>query len=142
MPNGKPIATDLEVLEGFEEEFLIDGVPRDERLAEKWGCHIGSVYAIWNKFDFKSHCNKMRALHPDWSSRQIECCLYWQGTARKHLKSNIKLFLKEYPQLIVVNCPEAQGVDITATMASIGIYLEWSPVDFTYQVVLAGHPNT
>ena len=52
MPNGKPIASDLQVLEGFEEDFLVDGVPRDERLADKWGCSVAQVYVIWDKKRF------------------------------------------------------------------------------------------
>ncbi|MGB5217127.1 MAG: hypothetical protein WBN66_02395 [Smithella sp.] len=52
MPNGKPIASDLEVLEGFAEPFLVDGIPRDERLAEKWGCSVSQVYVLWDKKRF------------------------------------------------------------------------------------------
>ena len=52
MPNGKPIATDLQVLEGFEEAFIVDGVPRDERMAIEWGCSVKQVYVLWVKDRF------------------------------------------------------------------------------------------
>ena len=34
------------------------------------------IYIIWNMFDFYKHCQRMKDLHPKWSERQIECCLY------------------------------------------------------------------
>lgn len=55
MPNGIPIATDLQVLEGFAEPFRGDeGVPRDERMALRWGCSVKQVYVIWDKKRFSS----------------------------------------------------------------------------------------
>jgi len=34
--------------------------------------------------------------------------------------------------------PEAYGVNVTATMAAVGIKLQWPPRDKTYQIALAG----
>lgn len=99
------------------------------------------IYAIYNKFDFKEHCDRMRKRHPMWSKRQVECCLYWQGRARKFLKENIKKFIKKHPHYDIVQCPEAAGVNLTATMKNAGIKLEWPPVNYTYQIVLAGIPK-
>jgi len=96
------------------------------------------IYAIYNVFPFGKHVAKMRSKHPDWSERQLACCLYWQGTARKQLRSEIKLFKEAFPSLYVVGTPEAQGVNLTATMATAGIELEWPPKTITYQIVLAG----
>lgn len=96
------------------------------------------VWAIYNAFPFGDHVDKMRALHPKWSQRQVECCLYWQGTARKQLKAEILAFLKRHPGLEVITCPEACGVDLTATMQDVGIALEWPPRTVAYQIALAG----
>jgi len=99
------------------------------------------VFAIWNIFDFQSHTKNMKQKHPNWSIRQIECCLYWQPRARANLEMNILYFKVEYPKsrkYIFIRNPEALGVDITATMRSIGIELEWPPRIKTYQVALAG----
>lgn len=46
------------------------------------------VYAIFNRFEFGEHVDRMYKLHPTWSKRQAECCLYWQGTARKQHVNN------------------------------------------------------
>ena len=83
------------------------------------------VYLICNAFDFKAHTDRMREKHSEWSDRQVECCRYWQGTARKQLRTKVKSFPHE--GMRVLYCPEACGVDVTATMAIIGIAMEWPP---------------
>ncbi|KKN71247.1 hypothetical protein LCGC14_0422900 [marine sediment metagenome] len=97
------------------------------------------VFVIWSVFNFAAHCKKMKEKHSNWSKRQIECCLYWQPTARKQLKEYVHKFLLEHKKFIIINCPEGDGVNVTSTMKSIGINLEWPPVNITYQIVLAGY---
>lgn len=96
------------------------------------------VFAICNVFEFKSHIEKMRLIHPDWSEYQLRCVLYWQGSARKMLKQHIVSFLKENKGYSIETCPEAMGVNITETMAHAGVVLEWPPENVTYQIALAG----
>jgi hypothetical protein len=83
----------------------------------------------------------MHEKHPTWTDRQIKCCLYWQSKARKQLREKIKLFLSEHPELIVLTTPEASGVDVNATMTSLGAKLQWPPVSLAYQVALVGSPQ-
>lgn len=98
------------------------------------------IFVIWNAFNFAAHCMKMKQRHPDWSKRQIECCLYWQPTARKQLKNIIHKFEVNHPhKLVIVKNPEGAGVNLTATMKNIGIDLEWPPINIAYQIVLAGY---
>jgi hypothetical protein len=111
--------------------------------AERWtpdSCWGKAWYAIWNAFDFGAHVEKMRGLHPNWSQRQLECCLYWQGTARKKLKDEVIEFLHHVtPPLPTVEwVPEAHGVNVTETMRRAGIILEWPPKTVAYQVALVG----
>jgi len=98
-------------------------------------------YVIFNRFHFKGHCDYMRARHPEWSQRQVECCLYWQGKARKMLREKISAFLWKHPHYDIVTCPEGAGVNLTETMKKVGIILEWPPVHYTYQIVIAGIPK-
>jgi len=99
------------------------------------------MYAIWNVFDFAKHCARMRKLHPSWSRRQIECCLYWQPRARAQLRREVEIFHEYLPGYTVVMNPESLGVDVTTTMLQIGQKLEWPPITKTYQVALAGVRN-
>ena len=121
------------------------------RYGKKEGCPPGvpmfdsfydlskSVYAIYNKFDFKGHVDRMREKFPDWSKRQLECCLYWQGTARKNLKERIEIFkMIAHREYFVNTVPEAMGVNVTETMKRVGIELEWPPVNVAYQIAMAG----
>lgn len=96
------------------------------------------VFAIFNIFPFGEHVERMRKKHKEWSKRQLECCLYWQGTARKQLRAKIDAFKKVRPADLILQTPEANGVNITATMFAIGAKLEWPPKTATYQVALAG----
>ena len=102
-------------------------------------------YAIWNVFPFGEHVEKMRAKHPEWTERQLANCLYWQGTARKQLGAVIKCFKQQHlPRRFgvrevaaVSRIPEAHGVNVTATMKTLGVELEWPPKTVTYQVAIA-----
>ena len=98
------------------------------------------IYAIYNGFDFKGHVDRMREKHPDWSRRQLECCLYWQGTARKQLKQLIEEYENPRPKgmFFITTTPEAMGVNVTKTMRNAGVVLEWPPVNVVYQIAIAG----
>jgi hypothetical protein len=83
----------------------------------------------------------MKRKHPNWTDRQLYCCLYWQGTARKNLKNEITKFKKSFSNHIVTTCPEAMGVNITEVMKdNADIELEWPPISISYQVAIAGLP--
>lgn len=95
-------------------------------------------YVIWNMFDFYKHCQRMKSLHPKWKKRQVECCLYWQGRARNQLQLECLKFRQTHPNQFILNVPESHGINVTATMLKLGIELEWPPINFTYQVAIAG----
>jgi hypothetical protein len=101
------------------------------------------VIAVWNVFDLEAHVAKMRAKHPGWSQAQLVNCLYWQGTARKQLRymvSDAMVHARVHGGSGVTGetCPEAMGVNVTATMRLLGVDLEWPPVTKTVQVALLG----
>jgi predicted metal-binding protein len=96
-------------------------------------------YLIYTEFDLATHVKKMRKKHSDWTDRQLYCCLYWQGTARKNLKAEITRAKKMLPHHHITTCPEAMGVNVTDLMEdNADIELEWPPKTTTYQVAIAG----
>jgi len=106
------------------------------------------TWVIYNRFDLGKHVAAKNEKHPKWSSAQLYSCLYWQGTARKELRALVKAFLHTRftspppalrKNLVVLMCPEATGVNVTATMAAVGIHLEWPPIVYAYQVAVAGY---
>lgn len=101
-------------------------------------CDLGlATWLMWTKFDLGSHRERMKTKHPNWSRRQLDCCLYWQNTARKPLKNFIKTKWL-MPGFFKTTCPEAMGINVTETMGQIGIKLEWPPEKWTYQVAMGG----
>lgn len=114
--------------------------PQSPLLNEVYDIFKG-FWIVWNVFDFKNHVNKMQRAHPNWTRRQLECCLYWQGKARKQLKQKIDdaaYHLQGKDWWEVTTRPEAMGVNVTATMKNLGVELEWPPINYTYQVALFG----
>jgi len=99
------------------------------------------TYVIYNVFDIGTHAQNLKKKHPDWSDRQLYCCLYWQPKARQQLKAQIKDFFQVIKDCVIIKCPEASGVTLTATMKQIGINLEWPPRKYAYQIVVAGAKN-
>lgn len=100
--------------------------PPEQALLDEVFNTTHPFWALWVEFDLAAHVAKLRANHQDWSYRQLSCCLYWQGTVRKFLRSEVSKWVGTRA-LTVTECPEAMGVDVTATMSKIGVTLEWPP---------------
>jgi predicted metal-binding protein len=107
--------------------------------ADVYDVSAGAV-AIVNEFDIGLHVAAMRKIHPRWSERQLECCLYWQPKARAQLKETIADFRRRCPGYDVNTCPEAMGVNVTETMKRLGVLLEWPPKQIVRQVAIAAIP--
>jgi predicted metal-binding protein len=99
-----------------------------------------SVWAIFRVFDLEVHVQRMKRTHPSWSDRQARCCLYWQGGVLKLLRKQVNSLLDENWSLEVTYCPEAMGVDVTATMKQVGIELEWPPRRLVMKIAMIGTP--
>lgn len=115
-----------------------EGCPPHASLISEVFDLTAPCFCIVNTFDLSAHKSKMRLAHPDWSNSQLMCCLYWQGTARKALEGIITEFRKTHNGCKVTRCPEAMGLNVTATLASVGVFMEWPPVTKTLQVAFAG----
>ena len=99
------------------------------------------IYAIVNIFPLGEHRRRMAAKHPDWSERQLICCLYWQPKARRQLMDRIldwQAKREDGHRWHPVLCPEAQGVNLTRTLSNAGFDLEWPPQERVCQVALLG----
>jgi predicted metal-binding protein len=88
------------------------------------------ILAVWVAFSLEQHREKMKNKHPNWSRRQLDCCLYWQGRVNKRLRRQVEYNLGRSPlfegsnNLIATYCPEAMGVNVTETMKNAGLILE------------------
>lgn len=106
-----------------------------------------AIWALWADFDLGHHRERQRLSHPTWSLRQLVNCQHWQGTVRAFLHRKAKAWVEQHwskprtsgrRDFFYTDCPEAMGVNVTATMQNVGVELEWSPKDVTRMIFLAG----
>jgi predicted metal-binding protein len=114
------------------------GCPPDISPIEKLLDLNKDLYLIYTEFNIGEHAEKMRRLHPEWTDKQVYCCLYWQPKARKLQRLEEEKFKKEKSINLILTSPEAMGVNITSLMNKIGIKLEWPPRKVTRLVSLGG----
>ena len=89
------------------------------------------------EFDLKAHAAKMLKKLPDWSDRQCRNPLYWQGGVRSRLRKKANALNGD----IVLDIPEACGIDVFLTVAEVGIVLERKP-DIVRKVMIVGRLKT
>lgn len=90
-------------------------------------------YAVIETFDLKHHAEKMKTKHPHWSERQCRNPLYWQGAIRANLRNKTIMCKGD----IVLDIPEACGINVFETMKCVGITLEKKP-DIVRKIMLVG----
>jgi len=95
------------------------------------------MFVIYSEFDIGKHARKMKKMHPNWTDKQIYCCLYWQPRARKFHREELQNY-KGKKINYISNSPEAYGVNVTSLMRKIGVELEWPPRKITRIVSLGG----
>ena len=90
--------------------------------------HDYDWFGVIEEFDLKTHAQKLKQKHLDWSERQCRCLLYWQGGVRKRLLSKAMSFQFEANcSSILLSIPEASGINVFATMEKAGIIIEKHP---------------
>jgi hypothetical protein len=94
-------------------------------------------YAVTEEFDLLAHSKKMAKAHPQWTERQCRNLLYWQGGVRKRLKEKA---LEQFDPStdVLLEIPEASGVQVFKTMASVGIQIQRSKPGRIIKVMLIG----
>ena len=95
-------------------------------------------YAVVEEFDLLSHAKKMLEKHPGWTDRQCRNPLYWQGGVRKRLREKAQSVA--VTDSIILDIPEASGVEVFETMARIGIALEKTP-NLVRKIMFVGVPK-
>lgn len=97
----------------------------------------GLCWLIVVAFDLQKHVARMKEAHPSWSDRQARCCLYWQGSVRKQLKSKASQLATIIGGVYTL-CPEAMGVDVFSTLHKHNVPICRNPTETVYKVALVG----
>jgi predicted metal-binding protein len=111
-------------------------------------------YLIIGKFNLVKYKKGMLRRHPNWSDRQAKCVLYWQGSAKKHMKEYIKTIYEKHtennmfllssgsgfknvkiPQKKIYSM-EAAGINVFETLRKNNIEFELKPENYILLVNL------
>ena len=94
-------------------------------------------FAVVEEFDLGAHAQRMKDKHPGWTRRQCRNLLYWQGGVRKRLREKAQAQAEEIKAHIILQIPEATGVDVYKTMKEHGLELRPDP-DIVYKIMILG----
>lgn len=95
-------------------------------------------YLIIKEFDLEAQAERMREHHPDWSEKMCRNSRYWQKGFIKELMAEAQEFLWQFPDGMILNRPEANGINLFETCALHGIELERNPQKVVRKMVLVG----
>lgn len=98
-------------------------------------------FAVIEEFDLKAHAEKMKEKHPNWTERQCRNLLYWQNGVRSRLKKKAEAHAFPFMGDVILEIPEANGVNVFDTMAKHNLIIERNP-DMVHKVMLVGKPST
>ncbi len=103
--------------------------------------------AVVFPFDLKAHAEEMkkrpRKDGKPWTEAQARCVLYWQEhKVRKPLKA--EAMTECFPLMgdVLLDIPEANGVNVFATMGKHGVVLKARNPDIIQKVMLVGKRNS
>lgn len=85
-------------------------------------------YLVIQNFDIEAQAKRMKERHPNWTEKQSRNCLYWQRGLMKKLRKEAEEFVdRQDNDLMLLEIPEANGVDLFNTCKNLGIILERRP---------------
>jgi len=99
-------------------------------------------FAVVEPFDLKTHAENMKEKHPKWSERQCRNLLYWQNGVRSSLKKKAERFAFPLMGDIILDIPEANGVQVFDTMEKHGLVLEKNKPDIIHKIMFVGKRNS
>lgn len=105
--------------------------PFNEYSGFKW-------IAVVEEFDLKTHAEGMKKKHPHWSERQCRNLLYWQNGVRSRLRKRAEAIHYPFMGDVILDIPEANGVNIFDTMAKHDLVLERTKPETIHKIMLVG----
>jgi len=98
-------------------------------------------FAVMVDFDRKKFGEEMRAKHIGMSESQSICLLYWQPELRKQLREKAYRNANKFRGDIVLEIPEACGINVMVTMIKAGIIMEVSRPKIVRKFMFIGKPK-
>jgi len=99
-------------------------------------------YAVVEIFNLKAHADSMKEKHPKWSERQCRNLLYWQNGVRSRLRKKAEAIAFPLMGDVILDIPEANGVQVFDTMAKQGFVIDRQKPDIIRKVMLVGRQHS
>jgi len=100
------------------------------------------LYLAITIFDLEGHVARLRRVHPDWSDRQLICCLYWQSRVRSKQKDDVRIFMLSSGCTEWTDRPEAMGLNVIYTLNKLDIPIRPQIGSRVYKVAMVGHTKS
>jgi predicted metal-binding protein len=92
-------------------------------------------YLIYAEFDFRGYKDEMSILLPDWTEKQLGCCLYWQTQLKNKFYTYVKEFITSTDLLLGcgsgfgknIQSMESGGINVFKTLTNNNILYEDRP---------------
>ncbi len=130
------------VFERFDLKAHADEMRRksEERRAEA----VSTYMIIWNVISEEAVIEKAKEtkqrIPQIWTEPMCRNVYYWQKGVVKKLKSKATAIFNPFREDILLEIPEANGVNVFSTMSHHGLFLKSRP-DMVYKIMLVGkHP--
>ena len=96
-------------------------------------------FLVLQEFDLDFQKKKMKEKHPNWTDNQCKNLLYWQKGLVKNLKEEANYYARILGQnYMVLEVPEANGVNVFKTCKNIGIKLCANPEKIVKKIMIIG----
>jgi len=95
-------------------------------------------YIITEEFNLEHQKKRMSKQHPEWSEKQCKNLLYWQKGVMKKLREEANSFLLTKKNMMVLETPEANGVNVFKTCKKLGIEISKNPQKLVIKVMIIG----
>jgi len=100
--------------------------------------HKYKWFAVMVEFNLKHFAEQMRIKHPNMTENQSRCLLYWQPRVRKQLKQKAYVNAYKFNGDIVLEIPEACGVNVIITMMKAGVLININHPNIVKKIMLIG----
>ena len=95
-------------------------------------------FAVIEEFNLEEHAKKMKEKHPEWTTKQCRNLLYWQKAVRQRLKQKAHSKANFWIGDIVLEIPEACGINVILTMLKAGVPMEIKNPKIIRKVMFVG----
>jgi len=95
-------------------------------------------YAVVVEYDLEAHAARHKVDHPEWTYKQLRNPRHWQKGVMKRLRAKAYRVSNRLVGDVVLELPEASGVNVLGTMALAGRPIQMKQPKMIRKVMLIG----